>query len=86
MEMEPVIKMAEEKLDYQSSDPETIELCKAREYSAHERANLISTGIARGEKKAKLEVATALLNILDDETIALKTGLSIEEVTSLRGK
>ena len=86
MEMEPAIKMAEEKLDYLSSDPETIELYKAREYSAHERANLINTGIARGEQKAKLEVATALLDILDDETIALKTGLSIQEVGELRKK
>lgn len=86
MEMEPAIKMAEEKLDYLSSDPETMELYKAREYSAHERANLISSGIARGERKAKLEVATALLDILDDETIALKTGLSIQEVCELRRK
>ena len=82
MEMEPAIKMAEEKLDYLSSDPETIELYKAREYSAHERANLLSTGIERGKR----EVAIALLDILDDETIALKTGLSIEEVIKLRGK
>ena len=82
MEMEPAIKMAEEKLDYLSSDPETIELYKAREYSAHERANLINTGIERGKR----EVAIALLDILDDETIALKTGLSIEEVIKLRGK
>ena len=84
MEMEPAIKMAEEKLDYLSSDPKTIELYKAREYSAHERANLLSTGLARGERKAKLEIALALLDILDDETIALKTGLSIEEIRKLR--
>ena len=82
--MEPAIKMAEEKLDYLSSDPKTIELYKAREYSAHERANLLSTGLARGERKAKLEIALALLDILDDETIALKTGLSIEEIRKLR--
>jgi len=80
--MEPAIKMAEEKLDYLSSDPETTELYKAREYSAHERANLLSTGIERGKR----EVAIALLDILDDETIALKTGLSIQEVCELRRK
>ena len=32
MQMEPAIKMAEDKLDFLSSDPETIELYKAREY------------------------------------------------------
>ena len=82
--MEPAIKMAEEKLDYLSNAPKTIELYKAREYSVHERANLLSMGMARGEKKAKLEVATALLDILDDETIAFKTGLSLEEIRKLR--
>ncbi|MPQ42954.1 Rpn family recombination-promoting nuclease/putative transposase [Clostridium tarantellae] len=38
----------------------------------------------RGENKAKLEVAKNLLDILDDETIALKTGLDIEVVKKLR--
>lgn len=80
MEMEPAIKMAEEKLDLLSSDPTTIELYKARENSAHEKANLISTG----ERKAKIEVAKALMDILDDITISLKTGLTIEEVKALR--
>lgn len=37
--MEPAIKMAEEKLDFLSSDPETIELYKVREYSTYEKAN-----------------------------------------------
>ena len=86
MKLEPVLRIVGDKLDYLSSDPKTIELYKAREYSAHERANLLSTGIARGEKKAKIEVAAALLDILDDETIALKTGLSIQEVYELRKK
>lgn len=37
-----------------------------------------------GEKKALIKVAINLLDILDDETIALKTGLKIEEVKKLR--
>ena len=36
-----------------------------------------------GEKKALIKVAINLLDILDDETIALKTGLKIEEVKKL---
>lgn len=82
MQMEPAIKMAEEKLDFLSSDPRTIEFYKARENSAHEKANLISTG----ERKARIEVAKALMDLLDDETIALKTGLTITEVKNLRQK
>ena len=84
MQMESAIKMAEEKLDFLSSDPKTIELYKEREYSAHERANLLSTGIERGERKAKMEIAVALLDILDDEIIAIKTGLEIQEIQKLR--
>lgn len=88
MKMEPAIKTAEQKLDLLSSDPLTIELYKAREYSEHERANLISTGIERGlqqgMKKTKLDIAKALIDVLDNETIALKTGLELEEVEQLR--
>ena len=86
--MEPAIKMAEQKLDFLSSDPETIELYKAREYAEHERANLLSTGIERGKVEGrlegKLEVARALLDVLDDEIIAQKTALPIEEIQKLR--
>ena len=78
--MEPAIKMAEQKLDFLSSDPETVEVYKAREYAAHEKANLISTGKIEGKR----EVAIALLDILDDEMISVKTGLSVEEVSDLR--
>ncbi len=35
-------------------------------------------GEQRGEKKAKIEIAKSLLDILDIETIAIKTGLSIK--------
>ena len=78
--MEPAIKMAEEKLDYLSSDPYTIELYKAREDSEHEKANFYSSG---QDNKAR-EIAQALLDVLDDEIIAIKTGLDIEEVKRMR--
>ena len=38
------------------------------------------------EKRGRLEVAKNLLDILDDETIAEKTGLNIEEIKVLRDK
>ena len=40
-------------------------------------------GIKEGEKKGKLEIARNLLDVLDIETISLKTGLSIEEIQKL---
>ena len=84
IKMDPAIKMAEEKLEKLSHDPDTIALYRAREDSAHERANLISTGIQRGIHQRNIELAINLLDILDDETISQKTGLSVEEVKKLR--
>ena len=86
MQMEPAIKMAEDKLDFLSSDPETIELYKAREYSAHEKANMISSAEQRGEQRGRIQIARALLDILDDEMIAAKTGLELQEVKKLRSE
>ena len=46
----------------------------------------IGEGIARGLAEGKRETAKNLLSMgLDVEKIALATGLSVEEVTSLRG-
>jgi len=44
----------------------------------------IEKGIEKGEKNKAIEIAKNLLDILDDETISMKTGLTIEEVKRLR--
>lgn len=41
-------------------------------------------GKAEGRKEKGIEIAKNLLDILDDETIALKTGVDIEDVKKLR--
>lgn len=46
----------------------------------------IKKGIKQGVKQGKIEVAKNLLDVLDNETISIKTGLSIDEVESLRSK
>ena len=46
----------------------------------------IEQGIKQGVKQGKIEVAKNLLDVLDNETISIKTGLSIDEVESLRNK
>ena len=43
-------------------------------------------GREEGEKKKAIEIAKNLHDVLDDETISIKTGLTIEEVKGLRGK
>ncbi|NFE95167.1 hypothetical protein FDF86_08460 [Clostridium botulinum] len=44
----------------------------------------IEKGIQEGQYKKAIEVARNLLDVLDDETIALKTGLNIDEIKKLR--
>ncbi len=44
----------------------------------------IEKGIEKGEKNKAIEIAKNLLDVLDDETISIKTGLTIEEVKRLR--
>ena len=41
-------------------------------------------GKIEGKREEKVEIAKNLLDVLDDETIALKTGLTIEEVRRIR--
>ncbi|SHK69239.1 conserved hypothetical protein (putative transposase or invertase), partial [Tepidibacter formicigenes DSM 15518] len=41
-------------------------------------------GRKEGIKEEKINIAKNLLDVLDNETIAIKTGLSIEEVNRLR--
>ena len=43
-------------------------------------------GKIEGKIEEKVEIAKNLLDVLDDETIALKTGLTIEEVQRLRNE
>ena len=44
----------------------------------------IEEGEKRGRDQEKIEIAKNLLDILDTKTIALKTGLSIEEIERLK--
>lgn len=41
-------------------------------------------GREEGEKKKAIEIAKNLMDILDNETIAIKTGLTLEEIENLR--
>jgi len=87
--MDDSIKKAEERLEYLSSDPSTIELYRKREESLHERANMISSamerGMEKGIKKGKIEVAKNLLNLgVDASIISSSTGLTEEEIEELK--
>jgi predicted transposase/invertase (TIGR01784 family) len=57
---------------------------KAQSFADDERERLIGIGGKRGKAEERLSIAKNLLDILSDEQIVEKTGLSIEKVKKLR--
>ncbi|MBU3091675.1 Rpn family recombination-promoting nuclease/putative transposase [Clostridium sp. CF011] len=90
-DMDVDIRKAEEKIEYLSSDPKTLELYKARERSLHERANMISSakdeGVIEGIEKGKIKVAENFLNMgLLVEQVAKGSELSVEKIIEIKKK
>jgi predicted transposase/invertase (TIGR01784 family) len=88
-EMDQVIKSATEKLEYLSSDPETIALYRAREDALHERANMINSakaeGREEGREEGKLAMAKNLLSMgMDAETVAKAAELPVAKILELQ--
>jgi len=79
---------AKEALDVMKLKDEDRAIYKRREENRMYEESLLYTaekrGEKRGEKKAKIEIAINLLDILDIETIAIKTNLTIEELKRLK--
>ena len=90
------IRQAKDELIRMSNDDKQRELYNMRanslrdkisELDAAEKKGLergIEEGLAKGMEEGKKEVAINLLDVLDNETISLKTGLSIEIIRALR--
>jgi predicted transposase YdaD len=87
MDMDVDIKKAEEKIEYLSSDPNTLALYKAREKSLHERANMINGAIEEGENRKAIKVAENFLRMgLTIEQVAQGSELPIEKIIELKNK
>ena len=72
-----VSKSKEARMAYDARQAEIMDQL-TREKTAKEE------GIEQGIEKGRKEVAENLLDLLDDETISAKTGLSVEFVKGLR--
>ncbi len=72
----------QKELDYYDS----MDLRQADDKNALDTAEQkgVKKGIAQGIEKRNLEIAKNLLDILDNETIAIKTGLLIQQIKDLR--
>ena len=74
--------LTKEELELQHKRKEFISVQKSSIELAKEQG--IEQGIEQGKLKEKLEIAKNLLDVLDNETIALKTGLEIKTIQDLR--
>jgi len=84
----PEIIDAFEVLKVVSSDEETRRDAEIRIKAMSDRASSLAgareEGMQQGMQQGIYNVAKNLLDILDNETIALKTGLPIEEIQKMR--
>ena len=78
---EAVLEMFKSKLSREEVDEMTANITITLQ---EEKAEAIKEGIKEGIKEEKYNLAQKLLDVLDNETIADKTGLPIEEVIQLR--
>ena len=95
MELDSAIKRTEQKLEYLSSDEETLALYRAREDSLHERANLIYSAKMEGKMEGRTEgIEEGVLKVAQNmlakkmalDLIAEATGLSMEEIKKLQAE
>lgn len=82
------IKKAYNVLQILSKDDKARAAYEAREAELHDQMTRIKSareeGREEGSAQKALEIAKNLLDILDAETIALKTGLSVEQIKELK--
>jgi predicted transposase/invertase (TIGR01784 family) len=83
--MDQNIKQAEAKLEYLSSDAETIALYHAREATLHERANMINSAKEEGKTEKAIRIAQNLLAMgMAIETVAKAAELPVEKIIELQ--
>ena len=82
--VEVEIKEAKAEVIRISGDRKERERYEKRRESRLNEMSALSYAEEKGVKRRNIEIAKNLLDVLDDETISLKTGLSIEQVKEIR--
>ena len=81
------IRQAKDELIRMSNDDTQREIYEMRAKTLKDKVSALNEaerkGIEKGEKNKAIEIAKSLLDVLDLETIALKTGLSVDEINKL---
>jgi predicted transposase/invertase (TIGR01784 family) len=64
--------------------PAELEDLEKREMVIEDQRNAVRKGREEGMREKALEIAKQLLDVLDDQTISEKTGLTLEAIQQLR--
>lgn len=82
------IREAKDELIRLSNDDKQRELYEMRSKILKDKVSALNEaerkGIEKGIQQEKIEIAKNLMDVLDDETISLKTGLTVEKIQQLR--
>jgi predicted transposase/invertase (TIGR01784 family) len=81
---EPAIEHAFQVAQQSKLTRKELEIVEKSQMLLHDNRNAILYAEEQGKTKAKIEIARQLLDVLDVETIAQKTGLTVAEIESLR--
>lgn len=79
----PEIRQAFEVANQANLTQEELEALEQREIYIHDQRNAIRRALRQGREETRREIAKQLLDVLDEETISCKTGLTLEEVRQL---
>lgn len=80
----PEIRKAFEVANQANLTREELEALEQREIYIHDQRNAIRRALRQGKEETRREIAKQLLDVLDEETISRKTGLSLEEVRQFK--
>ena len=80
----PEIRKAFEVANQANLTKEELEALEQREMYIHDQRNAIRRALRQGKEETRREIAKQLLDVLDEETISRKTGLSLEEVRQFK--
>lgn len=86
MKEEPAIAKAETILEKLGSFDEIRRYYEAREMAIHDEITRLTGARAEGETNAAKSIAMKLLGLLDDQTIAEKTGLTVQQIEEIKGE
>jgi hypothetical protein len=77
------IKITQKGIEYMSTDSEAISFWKSRETEKQFERDKINEAKNQGRMEERIRIAKKLMDILDAEVIAEKTGLTVMQVKNL---